>query len=283
MTAAVIRQTVFPFLAVPAFLTVVFGGGHPTRLSSPLHGPRAPPAPRISSHVVPPGPATRPAPSAGRGPVSGTLAQRVGAPGGGGGGCAVWRAFVWAPWRRRGPCCARPWSARSRSAARAPRCPCSPLRHPPKQDAKPTPIPTPCVSRLAPQRRRARLGRHGSVWAGQASHAMVWQNTGPTPARARCDRPRPDTKARPRRRQVRRAGAVAPPWTGSDAQMAERYVHKDLCSIKNWSPQVRASPSSPISPCREFSVPRSRLLARPNSQAINPWAAQTCNSAWHQV
>ena len=140
MTAAVIRQTVFPFLAVPAFLAVVFGGGHPTRLSSPLHGPRAPPAPRISSHVVPPGPATRPAPSAGRGPVSGTLAQRVGAPGGGGGGCAVWRAFVWAPWRRRGPCCARPWSARSRSAARAPRCPCSPLRHPPNQHAKPTPI-----------------------------------------------------------------------------------------------------------------------------------------------
>ena len=214
MTAAVIRQTVFPFLAVPAFLTVVFGGGHPTRLSSPLHGPRAPPAPRISSHVVPPGPATRPAPSAGRGPVSGTLAQRVGAPGGGRGGCAVRRACVWAPWRRRGPCCARPWSARSRSAARAPRCPCSPLRHPPKQDAKPTPIPTPCVSRLAPQRRRARLGRHGNVgrarpatpWSGktlallQPGHGATGLGRTPRqgPAFARCAAPAPW----PRRGQV---------------------------------------------------------------------------------
>ena len=236
-------------------------GGHPTKLSSPFPGPRAPPAPRISSYVVPPGPATRPAPSAGRGPVSGTLAQRVGAPGGGGGGCAVWRAFVWAPWRRRGPCCARPWSARSRSAARAPRCPCSPLRHPPNQHAKPTPIralrqsPRSAASPGEAWPPRACLGGPGQPRHGLAKH---WPYTSPGTVR-------PDTKARRRLRQVRCAGAVAPPWTGSDAQMAEWYVHKDLCSIKNWRPQVRASPSSPISPCREFSVPRSRLLARPNS------------------
>ena len=254
-------------------------GGHPTKLSSPFPGPRAPPAPRISSYVVPPGPATRPAPSAGRGPVSGTLAQRVGAPGGGRGGCAVRRACVWAPWRRRGPCCARPWSARSRSAARAPRCPCSPLRHPPKQDAKPTPIPTPCVSRLAPQRRRARLGRHGHVWAGQASHAMVWQNTGPTPARARCDRT-------PRQGAAFARCAAPAPWPRRGQAQTCRW-RSGMC-IKIYAATKLGVPRfvrhlQANLPLSRILSPQVTALGSAQFQAINPWAAQTCNGAWHQV
>ena len=58
--------------------------------------------------------------------------------------------------------------------------------------------------------------------------------------------------------------------------------YKDLC---NCNPRVRAEPLTPISPCGEFSVPRSRLfnlkLARPSSQAATPWATKTCNGGWH--
>ena len=64
---------------------------------------------------------------------------------------------------------------------------------------------------------------------------------------------------------------------------AGTHVHKDLCN-KTIIPGflVRTSPSSLISPCREFSVPRSLLLALPSSQALTLWATQTCNCRWHQ-
>ena len=51
--------------------------------------------------------------------------------------------------------------------------------------------------------------------------------------------------------------------------------------LQNCNPLVCAAPLSPISPCREFSVPRSLLLALPSSQAITPWATQTCYCWWH--
>ena len=46
---------------------------------------------------------------------------------------------------------------------------------------------------------------------------------------------------------------------------------------QNSNPLVYMAQLSPMSPCREFSVPRSRLVVRPSPQALTPWATQTCN------
>ena len=54
------------------------------------------------------------------------------------------------------------------------------------------------------------------------------------------------------------------------AQIAEWHVHS--CGT--------FKPIFPLSRISE-SVPRSLLLALPSSQAITPWATQTCNGGWH--
>ena len=55
------------------------------------------------------------------------------------------------------------------------------------------------------------------------------------------------------------------------------------CSVRiRAAPESPIYPKSPIYPCREYSVPRSRLVTRPSSRAISPWATQTCNGGWHQ-
>ena len=53
-------------------------------------------------------------------------------------------------------------------------------------------------------------------------------------------------------------------------QIAEWHVHS--CGTGTFKP---------IFPLSRISVPWSLLLARPSSQAITPWATQTCNGGWH--
>ena len=56
--------------------------------------------------------------------------------------------------------------------------------------------------------------------------------------------------------------------------------HLYSTSDKTVIPVVHAASLSPISPCWEFSVPRSLPLAQPSSQGITWWATQTGSIQW---
>ena len=55
-----------------------------------------------------------------------------------------------------------------------------------------------------------------------------------------------------------------------------RYLRRGRIQ-QNYNPRVRVATLSLTSPCREYLVPRSRLVAGNSSQAKTPWATQTFN------
>ena len=124
--------------------------------------------------------------------------------------------------------------------------------------------------------RRRGFITHGSAGDPRRPRRRRRQGAGPSrPPHSRA----PEAPALPQSLCARHAAVCAD--ICADAHMAEWGARRDLrdeTAIPGFARRLEAQ--SP--PCREGSVPRSRLVARPSSEAVTPWATQACRGGWHQ-